>query len=295
MTPRQRAVRRGAARRCLTRRGWRGALVMAAIASVVGACQRAHATEVVRWCHEVVRGDSLTALGARYGTSAAALARLSSLRLGSRLRIGRILALPRVEELRQGRLLPPASPLRTPPGYLRRENAAADRERLSRMRNRGMVERFVRARLLVPVAARGSGYWVDGVPDWLRVARPWTRQFVDQLARAMAELFGVRLKVTSLTRTVGVQRSLAAWNGNAAPAHGAIRSTHLTGSSVDLSKVPYSEAELRWLRVVLRRLTDRGLVSAIEEFAQPHFHVMVHRRYTVYGRALSSAVLIGGC
>lgn len=277
------------------RRAWRGALVLAVLATLLGPLQRARATEMPRWCHEVARGDSLTALAVRYGTSAGVLDRVNALRLGSVLPVGRILALPAAEELQAGRLPLPAVTLPASPGQLRRENAAADRERLSRMRNRGMVDRFVRARLLVPVAARGPAHRVEGVPQWLRVARPWTRLFIAQLGDAMVELFGTPLKVTSLTRTVGVQRSLAAWNGNAAPALGPTRSTHLTGASVDLSKVPHSEAELQWLRVVLRRLTRRGLVSAIEEFAQPHFHVMVFRRYAAYGRALSSSVLIGGC
>jgi hypothetical protein len=74
-----------------------------------------------------------------------------------------------------------------------------------------------------------------------------------------------------------------------------VRSTHLTGASVDVSKQPLSVAEIRWLRVVLSRLADRGVLHAVEEFVQPHFHVMVFRQYEAYGLHLHRPVLIGGC
>jgi len=50
-----------------------------------------------------------------------------------------------------------------------------------------------------------------------------------------------------------------------------------------------------WMRLVLRRLSRRGLVHAVEELRQPHFHVLVRRAYDGYGRRLSSPLLIGGC
>lgn len=86
------------------------------------------------------------------------------------------------------------------------------------------------------------------------------------------------------------------WPTPTAPSvRGAVASTHLTGASVDLSKVEHSDVELAWLRLVLRRLTARGLVSAIEEFAQPHFHVMVFRAYVRHGVRLRTPAAIGGC
>ncbi|MFQ5574773.1 MAG: DUF5715 family protein [Terriglobia bacterium] len=100
------------------------------------------------------------------------------------------------------------------------------------------------------------------------MARPWTKQFIEHLARAMHEIFGTKLKITSLIRTVATQRSLRSRNGNAAPARGESRSTHLTGASVDISKHPHSKREIYWLRQVLRRLTRQGFLHAIEEFQQ---------------------------
>jgi hypothetical protein len=89
--------------------------------------------------------------------------------------------------------------------------------------------------------------------------------------------------------------ALGEWNGNAAPARGPSASTHLTGAAVDLSKVEHSDVELAWLRLVLSRLAARGIVSAIEEFVQPHFHVVVFRAYARYGARLRAPAAIGGC
>jgi hypothetical protein len=176
-----------------------------------------------------------------------------------------------------------------------RENARADADGLSRLRTRAALDRFVRAGLLVPLPEEARGFRVVGVPGWRRVARPWTRRFVQQLGDALYALFGSRLRVTDLARTEAVQKALGEWNGNAAPARGAVASTHLTGASVDLSKIEHSDVEIAWLRLVLGRLTARGLVSAIEEFAQPHFHVMVFRAYVRHGVRLRAPAAIGGC
>lgn len=252
--------------------------------------------EAAVWCHEVRRGESLAAVARRAGTSVDRLRRQNGLGHGESVRPGDIIALPALARLRKGRLPLVASPLPASPGNLYQENAAADRQRLSRLRTRAHLERYVRAGLLVPVAAETRGVHVVGVPPWRRVARPWARLFVRQLGRALHDLFdGARLRVTALARTEAVQGALRLANGNAAPAHGPRRSSHLTGASVDLSKVEYSDVELRWLRLVLERLADRGVVNSIEEFVQPHFHVMVFRRYADYARRLRSPALIGGC
>ncbi|MFQ5899703.1 MAG: DUF5715 family protein [Candidatus Methylomirabilia bacterium] len=247
------------------------------------------------WCHRVRRGDTLSTLARRFGTTVRKLHRLSSLSPEDILRVGQLLTLPRFVSLQRGHLKLGPEPLTAAAGNLERENAEADRQDLSRMRNFSMVRRFVRAGLLVPVPAATHTYQISGVPKSLRVARPWTKQFLEQLARGAHDLFGTRLKITSLTRTVATQRSLRSRNGNAAPARGENRSTHLTGASLDISKHAHSKREIHWLRQVLRRLARQRFLHAIEEFQQPHFHVMVFHEYGSYGRALTSSVLIGGC
>jgi hypothetical protein len=247
------------------------------------------------WCHRVARGESLAALAARYRTRVPALASLNALRPGASLTPGRVLLLPEVARLRRGELrLAPVS-LRADAANLRRENRAADRLRFSRMRDLAMVRRFVGAGLLVPVPRAAAGYRVDGVPAKLRVVRPWTRRFLEHLGAAAHALFGVRLKVTSLTRTVVSQEALARRNDNAAPARGPRRSSHLTGATVDISTRPHSAAQVLWLRTVLGRLERAGVLLAIEELAQPHFHVMVFPRYSAYARTVRSPMAVGGC
>lgn len=277
-----------------SRRPWGRGLSIALLAALTLLTGVA-AGAMPEWCHRIQRGDTLHSLARRYSTTVATLRRLNGLDGKTLLRAGQILTLPALGSLRRGTLALDAAPLTAPPGHLHRENAAADRQDLSRIRDRRMLQRFVRARLLVPLPEVTRTFRVVGVPDWLRATRPWTRRFIEQLAAGLHGLFGTRLKVTSLTRTPLVQRALTTWNDNAAPADGRVRSTHLTGASVDLSKQPLSDPEVLWLRHVLRRLTRQRLLSAIEELQQAHFHVFVFKRYLAYARTLRSPVLIGGC
>lgn len=176
-----------------------------------------------------------------------------------------------------------AVPLRAREGSLSRENAAATEDGLTRLATGHVVKRFRRARLLVSVPASTTTYYVSGVPGSLRVTRPWTKRFIEHVAAAKHRSFGTPLRITGLTRTRAYQRALRLSNGNAAPAHGRVQSTHLTGASVDISTRSLPRQELGWLRAVLRRLTAGGFVHAIEEFRQPHFHVLVRKRYGVFG------------
>jgi LysM repeat protein len=275
-------------------RAWAGGLAAAAgLAIPVSAAEAAVGGPV--WCHVMRSGESLAAVARRVGTSPARLRQLNALDRGGPVRRGDVLVLPAVDRLQRGGLGSFAAPLPASRGHLVRENARADADGLSRLRTRASLGRFVRAGLLVPLPEETRGFRVVGVPPWRRVTRPWTRRFVQQLGEAVHALFGSRLRVTDLTRTEAVQEALGEWNGNAAPARGAVASTHLTGASVDLSKVEHSDVEIAWLRLVLGRLTQRGLVSAIEEFAQPHFHVMVFRAYVRHGVRLRAPVAIGGC
>jgi hypothetical protein len=265
-----------------------------AIALALLLAEACHAGEPV-WCHEVRRGDTLTTIARRHGASVSELRGLNRLGPNAIPRPRSILVLPAVRDLRGGRLDLSRAPLVARPHRLRRESAAAARDRLSRMRDLAMVDHFRRSGLLVDVPLETRTYYVEGVGTRLRVARPWTRRFIEQLAQAFHGLFDRPLRITSLTRTTARQRALLQTNSSAAPATGPVRSTHLTGAAVDISKRSFSEREVAWLRTVLARLRHRGVVHAVEEFGEPHFHVLVRRAYERYGRALTSAVLAGGC
>jgi hypothetical protein len=255
---------RGSRARWLARPG-RWASLLAALASVlVGATAFAHQSV---WCREVLEGK----------------------------RLRTVIALPSLISLRRGALALAPEPLRARSGALRRENALASADGLSRIRTARILQRFRRAGRLVPVAASSRTYYVAGVSASLRVTRPWTRRFIEQLATAKHALFGSRLRITSLTRTAARQEALAALVPGAAPAQGRISSTHLTGAAIDIGASALTARELAWLRTVLHRLATRGLVHAVEEFNQPHFHVFVRRHYGGYARTLASALLVGGC
>lgn len=247
------------------------------------------------WCHEVRRGDTLSAIARRHATTVAQLGRLNRLAPDAVLPVGRVLTLPVVVRLQRGDLPLERRPLVARPGRLAAENRAARAENLSRMKSRQMVARFRRAGLLVPVPAATRTFYVARVPPPLRVTRPWTRRFLQQVAAAFHALFDEPLRVTSLTRTVPRQHALRLVNVNAAPVRGPVQSTHLTGAALDISRHGLSPAQVQWLRTVLGRLERRRLVYAAEERREPHFHVFVRQRYLDYARRLPSPILVGGC
>jgi hypothetical protein len=134
-------------------------------------------------CHTVRSGDTLSAIGHRYRVPLAKLRKLNAARLLRPLRVGtRLDVHPRATRAPAGRFGEgKGRMLRARPGQLRRENVAATRDRLTRMRDLDTVHRFRRAGLLVPVPAQTRTYAVVGVRAALRVARPWTRRFIEQL------------------------------------------------------------------------------------------------------------------
>ncbi len=168
------------------------------------------------------------------------------------------------------------------------QNARADADDLSRMMDGRMLLRFRRAGLLVPVARSTPFFYLHQVPRRFRYLRPWTRLFLTRLSRQFHARFGGRLRVTALVRDARYQRVLDASNANAAAASGPLRSSHLTGATIDISKRFLKRPHLEWMRRVLYDLRERRVLYALEEFGQPCFHVMVYRSYLEYVRGLSS-------
>ena len=151
-----------------------------------------------------------------------------------------------------------------------------------------MLRRFVRARLLVPVPLRAGRFYLSAIPASYRYLRPWSKLFLDRLSSQYRARFGKPLKVTSLVRTVSLQEGLTRRNGNAAPAYGPHRSSHLTGATLDISKKGMTTKEIDWMRRVLHSLKIKGYVHAVEEFQQSAFHVMVFRSYPQYVKSLQA-------
>ena len=176
----------------------------------------------------------------------------------------------------------PASLLRANRSSLIYENRRADADDLSRMKNRAMVQRFIRAGLLVRVSNSTRHYYLRNIPSSYRYLRPWSKLFLDRLSRQYHARFKKKLRVTSLVRTVALQSALGRRNKNAAVAYGARRSSHLTGATLDISKKGMTRREIDWIRRVLHSLKTASYLHAVEEFSQPTFHVMVYKKYPQY-------------
>ena len=187
----------------------------------------------------------------------------------------------------QGRRSRDAAILRGSRSALAGENHLADRHDLTRIRDQAELRRFIDAGLLVPVASTDA-YELDPTlgemdPDHAALyahARPWVRAFLDDVLAEGHRLHGDRYKVTSLVRTVAYQRALR--RHNAAAATGRTRderSSHLTGSTVDIRSTELSAADLAWLRGRLAALERAGALRATEERYNGCFHIMVAPDY----------------
>ena len=162
------------------------------------------------------------------------------------------------------------------------QNRLANADHLSRMQDKAMVQRWVRLELLVPVRERTRDYYLHAVPNDYRYLRPWAYLFLQRLGNQFRTRFGRPLRITSMLRTVSYQRALARRNGNAAASTGPKASVHLTGACLDISKRDMTRTHQSWVRNVLASLHAKQYLYAIEEFKQPTFHVLVHRRYEDY-------------
>jgi hypothetical protein len=161
------------------------------------------------------------------------------------------------------------------------QNNQADEEGLARIANDAMLNRLVKTNTLLPVAEQASGYYLNAIPAKYRYLRPWTRRFLNDTATQYRAKFGHQLRVTSLVRTESFQVRLAGYNTNAAPASGPYRSSHLTGSTLDISKHDMSAAEQAWMRQRLLDLRAKDKAYGFEERIQPTFHIMVFKSYGV--------------
>lgn len=169
------------------------------------------------------------------------------------------------------------------------QNRRADHDHLSRMRNSAMIRRFVRHGYLVRVPTSTRDYYLHAIPRAFRYCRPWTKLFLARISREFHAKFNHRLRITSLVRTVVSQLRLGRRNGNAANAFGPLRSSHLTGATVDISKRYMSGEAKDWMRRVLYSIRDKGYLYAIEEFQQPTFHIMVYENYPAYVKLLAAS------
>ncbi len=190
--------------------------------------------------------------------------------------------------LSQG-VMPP--PLRGSLASLKRQDVRLEAEGLQRIEDESDLESRIAHKLLVPLPVSNALEANPALSPLRRYCRPWTAQFLIDLARAHETLFQRPLEVNSAVRTVAYQEKLMRINENAAPAEGGIVSPHVMGATVDIAKKGMSPEELAWMRRVLLALELEGKIDVEEEFEQACFHITVYKNYVPPLRARRWAVV----
>jgi hypothetical protein len=157
------------------------------------------------------------------------------------------------------------------------QNAEIERLRLARIKNDSELREFVQAGILVPVQATGTVI-NPRLPQNRRYVLPWVNEVLGEIGAGYERQFNRPLIVTSAVRTEKVQRRLLHWNRNAAPVHGELASSHLTGATVDIARGRMSLAETRWMETTLMDYAVRNRVIVLEENGQRCFHIFVMPR-----------------
>ncbi len=180
-----------------------------------------------------------------------------------------------------GRAMPP--PLRGSLVSLQRQDARLEAEGLERIEDDADLTSRIARGMLVPVPVSAALTINPELPALHRYCRPWTAQFLSDLARAHAAVFARPIEVSSAVRTVAYQRHLMRFNGNAAPAEGDLFSPHLMGATVDIGKKGMNWREIAWMRGWLLHLEASGKLDVEEEFDQSCFHITVYKTYAPLG------------
>jgi len=159
------------------------------------------------------------------------------------------------------------------------QNAEVDRLELPRIQDDDELEALRFSGALLPIIAGESLRFDPRLDPSRRYARPWTRDFTQDLALAYYHRFHQQIQVNSAVRTVKGQRKLRRHNRNAAPAEGDTASSHLAGLTVDLQRRGMTPEQIRWMQHYLFYMKALGLVEPEEERHQWVFHIMVSGTY----------------
>jgi hypothetical protein len=172
-----------------------------------------------------------------------------------------------------------AAPLRGSLASLERQNDRVEADGLERILDEADLASRIEHKLLVPLPASAALTVNPNLEENHRYCRPWTAEFLADLARAHQAAFHKAIEVNSAVRTVEYQKRLMQTNGNAADAEGDVVSPHLSGATVDIGKQGLSRQELVWMRRHLLALQQAGRIDVEEEFAQACFHITVYKSY----------------
>jgi Family of unknown function (DUF5715) len=230
-----------------------------------------------------VRSNSRAASGRTAGRSAASSRRRPAA-IASRTASSRNVRAPGRPSLRRAslarrRIVFPPTPLKGSLESLTRQNERTEADGLERILDEQDLADRIDQKLLVPIPVSNSLAVNTDLIETHRYCRPWTADFLSDLASEHAAQFHKPIIVSSAVRTVEYQQRLMRRNGNAAAAEGDIVSPHLTGGTVDIAKTGMSRKELTWMRDRLLVMQTAGLIDVEEEFRQPCFHITVYKNY----------------
>ncbi len=127
------------------------------------------------------------------------------------------------------------------------QNAEVDRLELPRIQDDDELEALKASGALQPIIAGETLRFDPRLDPSRRYCRPWTRDFVQDIAQAYYYRFHEQIQVNSAVRTVKVQKKLRRHNRNAAPAEGDTASSHLAGLTVDLQRRGMTQEQIHWM------------------------------------------------
>jgi hypothetical protein len=165
---------------------------------------------------------------------------------------------------------------------LLRQNEEIERLELPRIQDEAELEDLKSSGALLPIRASESLRFDPRLDASRRFCRPWTRDFVEDLADAFYKEFHASIQVNSAVRTVEVQHKLRRHNRNAAPESGETGSSHLAGITVDIQRRGLTNDQIRWVEQYMLPLSNQGMIEPEEERHQWVFHVMVSGRYETW-------------
>lgn len=162
-----------------------------------------------------------------------------------------------------------------------KQNRVADTYNLPRIENDAELEEMKAEGLLVRIPDTLGIKIDERLDERFRYVRPWVATYLIKLGRDFYNRFGTDIQINSAVRTVVYQVGISGRNKNAAPATGEKRSSHLTGSAIDIAKLPLTREQKHWLRPRLVNLELSNTHEATEEHHQAVFHIMVFPDYEV--------------
>ncbi len=176
------------------------------------------------------------------------------------------------------------SPLKGSIASRLKQNKVADEEGLEKIRDDEELQNLKDSGSLIPLPS--EHVLVDERLDPKnRWCRPWVREFI---LNELANFFG-EIQINSAVRTIRDQEKLRRGknrNYNAVSPYGPLASSHIRGSTIDITKKNLPPKLLNWLRNRLLKLEIENLIEVTEERYQPVFHVMVFKKYSEYTKEL---------